>query len=87
MTAAPKSRGVVDTFAIPARPLSSSSTAMSVNVPPMSTPIRHPIARAPSRSAPAAQMPREDPVKTIPMPIVLPRPARGAPAAGLLYSP
>ena len=48
MTAAPKSCGVVDTFAIPTRPLVSSRTATTVNVPPISIPIRHPIVSFPS---------------------------------------
>ena len=48
MTASPKSFGVVDTLATPTRPLVSSRTATSVNVPPMSTPMRHPIVSCPS---------------------------------------
>src|SRR5579883_377263 len=35
-----KSRGVVSVLAAPMRPLVSSTTATSVNVPPISTPIR-----------------------------------------------
>ena len=58
MTAAPKSLGVVETLAIPARPLASSSTATSVNVPPISTPIRQPIRSCLLRSASSGRRPR-----------------------------
>src|SRR3974390_15637 len=36
-----RSAGVVGTLATPMRPLASSRSATSVNVPPISTPIRH----------------------------------------------
>src|SRR6185437_3041760 len=61
-TPATKSRGVVSVLAAPMRPLVSSTTATSVNVPPMSTPIRqvmteyplpvHRLSSAKSRRAP-----------------------------------
>ena len=38
-------RGVVATLAMPIRPVASSTIATSVNVPPISTPIRHAIAK------------------------------------------
>ena len=47
-TAWPKSCGVVRTLAIPMRPLSSSTRATSVKVPPMSMPIRQAMSRSPS---------------------------------------
>ena len=61
-TAAPKSCGVVDTLTTPTRPLASSRTATSVNVPPMSTPIRHAIVSCPllpSEYALDARLPRQ----------------------------
>ena len=46
----PKSRGVVRTLAMPMRPLSSSTIATSVKVPPISMPIRQAIHLAPQTS-------------------------------------